>query len=79
MRTWTPNQVADAAGARLIAPAPTGDGPERVVIDSRDAGTGALFVGLRGATADGGSFAAQALAAGAWGVLTRPEHAQAVR
>ena len=79
MRTWTPNQVADAAGARLIAPAPTGDGPERVVIDSRDAGTGALFVGLRGATADGGSFAAQALAAGAWGVLVRPEHAQAVR
>jgi UDP-N-acetylmuramoyl-tripeptide--D-alanyl-D-alanine ligase len=71
--------VADAAGARLIAPAPTGDGPDRVVIDSREAGPGALFIGLPGSTADGGSFAPQALAAGAWGVLTRPEQAQAVQ
>ncbi len=79
MKTWTPHQVADAAGARLIAPAPTDDGPERVVIDSREAGPGALFVGLPGATADGGSFAPQALAAGAWGVLTPSEHAEAAR
>jgi UDP-N-acetylmuramoyl-tripeptide--D-alanyl-D-alanine ligase len=71
--------VADAAGARLIAPAPTGDGPDRVVIDSREAGPGSLFVGLPGSTADGGSFAPQALAAGAWGVLARPEHAQAAQ
>jgi UDP-N-acetylmuramoyl-tripeptide--D-alanyl-D-alanine ligase len=52
-------------------------GPERAVIDSRDAGPGALFVGLRGRHADGGQFAAQALAAGAWGVLVSPEHAGA--
>jgi UDP-N-acetylmuramoyl-tripeptide--D-alanyl-D-alanine ligase len=50
-----------------------------VVIDSREAGPGLLFVGLRGERADGGRFAPQALAAGAWGVLTGPEHAEAAR
>jgi UDP-N-acetylmuramoyl-tripeptide--D-alanyl-D-alanine ligase len=47
------------------------------VIDSRDAGPGALFVGLRGRHADGGAFARQALEAGAWGVLVTSEHAEA--
>ncbi len=79
MRPWTPEQVAAAAGARLIAPPPTATGPDRAVVDSREAGPGALFVGLPGANADGGRFAAQALAAGAWGVLTTPEHAEAAR
>ena len=79
MRTWTPEQVARAAGARLVAPAPSTSGPERAVIDSREAGSGALFVGLRGESLDGGRFAPQALAAGAWGVLTTPEHAEAAR
>jgi len=79
MRTWTPEQVARAAGARLVAPAPTTSGPERAVIDSREAGPGALFVGLRGETLDGGRFAPRALAAGAWGVLTTPEHAEAAK
>ena len=79
MRTWTPEQVARAAGARLVAPAPTTTGPERVVIDSREAGSGALFVGLRGENVDGGRFAPQALAAGAWGVLTTPQHADDAR
>ncbi len=79
MRTWTPEQVARAAGARLVAPASTTTGPERAVIDSRDAGPGALFVGLRGENVDGGRFAPQALAAGAWGVLTTPDHAEAAR
>jgi UDP-N-acetylmuramoyl-tripeptide--D-alanyl-D-alanine ligase len=50
-------------------------GPERMVIDSREAGPGALFVGLRGGNVDGGTFAAAAIAAGAWGVLVAPEHA----
>ncbi len=71
--------MAGAAGARLIAPAPTSAGPERVVIDSRQAGPGTLFVGLKGEHADGGAFAAQALAAGAWGVLASPDHAEAAR
>jgi UDP-N-acetylmuramoyl-tripeptide--D-alanyl-D-alanine ligase len=79
MRAWTPEQVADAADARLIAPPPTASGPDRATIDSREAGPGALFVGLRGENTDGGRFAAQALAAGAWGVLTAPEHASAAQ
>jgi UDP-N-acetylmuramoyl-tripeptide--D-alanyl-D-alanine ligase len=79
MRTWTPEQVAGAAGARLVSPPPTGGGPERVTIDSRQAGPGSLFVGLPGEHVDGGRFAPHALAAGAWGVLTTPEHAEAAR
>ena len=50
-----------------------------MVIDSREAGSGALFVGLRGENVDGGRFASQALAAGAWGVLTTPQHADDAR
>ncbi len=79
MRGWSPEQVADAAGARLIAPPPTASGPERATLDSRDAGPRALFVGLQGANQDGGKFAPQALAAGAWGVLTSTEHAEAAK
>jgi UDP-N-acetylmuramoyl-tripeptide--D-alanyl-D-alanine ligase len=36
---------------------------------------GELFVGLRGEHADGGSYAVEALRAGAWGVLVTPRHA----
>jgi UDP-N-acetylmuramoyl-tripeptide--D-alanyl-D-alanine ligase len=60
----------------LITPAPSEQGPERVTIDSRDAGPGTLFVGLPGANVDGGTFSEQALAAGAWGILAKPEHAE---
>jgi UDP-N-acetylmuramoyl-tripeptide--D-alanyl-D-alanine ligase len=81
MNDWTPQQVAQAAGAILIESSPSlalpGAGPERVTIDSRDAGPGSLFVGLPGASHDGGAFAAQARAAGAWGTLTSPAHARA--
>ena len=77
MRAWSADRVARAAGARLVSPAPTGGGPERVTIDSRDAGPGALFIGLQGAHADGGRFAPQALAAGAWGILATPESIRA--
>jgi UDP-N-acetylmuramoyl-tripeptide--D-alanyl-D-alanine ligase len=79
MRSWSPQQVAHAAGARMLSPPPTVSGPERATIDSRKAGPGALFVGLPGTLADGGSFAARALAAGAWGVLTAPQHAEAAK
>ncbi len=79
MRAWTPEQVARAAAARILVPPPTRAGPERVVINSREAGPGALFVGLKGATLDGGKFAPQALAARAWGVLTTPDHAEAAK
>jgi UDP-N-acetylmuramoyl-tripeptide--D-alanyl-D-alanine ligase len=72
---WDAERVAGAAGARLLR---SGDcGPQRAVIDSREAGPGDLFVGLAGTRADGGSFAAAALEQGAWGVLVGPAHAGA--
>ncbi len=81
MRDWSPEQVSAAAGARLLAaPAPSQDpaapGPLRVTIDSRDVRPGDLFAGLAGENVDGGRFAAQALDAGAWGVLVGPGHAE---
>ncbi|MGA2924965.1 MAG: UDP-N-acetylmuramoyl-tripeptide--D-alanyl-D-alanine ligase [Solirubrobacteraceae bacterium] len=77
-----PRSAAPASdgGPQRAGPARNGAspaGPERVVIDSRQAGPGTLFVGLRGQSADGGQFARAALAAGAWGVLTSADHARA--
>ncbi len=77
MRDWDVERLAAAAGARVVRADARPGGPERVTIDSRDAGPGALFVGLGGKRAHGGEFAVEALAAGAWGVLTDPEHALA--
>jgi UDP-N-acetylmuramoyl-tripeptide--D-alanyl-D-alanine ligase len=79
LRAWSPEEVAAAAGGKLVAPAPRDGGPVRATIDSRAAGPGDLFVGLPGERVDGGRFAPQALAAGAWGVLVAPEHADAAR
>ncbi|MGZ4299520.1 MAG: UDP-N-acetylmuramoyl-tripeptide--D-alanyl-D-alanine ligase [Solirubrobacteraceae bacterium] len=50
-----------------------------MTIDSRTAGPGALFIGLPGEKVDGGRFAASALEAGAWGVVTSEEHAEGLR
>jgi UDP-N-acetylmuramoyl-tripeptide--D-alanyl-D-alanine ligase len=77
MRAWSARDIAASAGATLVAGPDADAGPERVVIDSREAGPGDLFVGLPGATEDGGRFADQALRAGAWGVLTTAAHADA--
>ena len=74
MIAWSATRLAEAAGAQLAL----GDaerGPTRAVIDTRAIEPGDLFVGLRGERVDGGRFAADALAAGAWGVLVAPEHA----
>jgi UDP-N-acetylmuramoyl-tripeptide--D-alanyl-D-alanine ligase len=49
-----------------------------VSIDSRSVQPGDLFVGLPGERVDGGAYAAQALSAGAWGVLVRPAHAESL-
>jgi UDP-N-acetylmuramoyl-tripeptide--D-alanyl-D-alanine ligase len=80
MRSWSAERIARSAGASLapepVRTSPTA-GPERVTIDSREAGPGALFVGLPGSRVDGGRFAVPALQAGAWGVLVAPEHADA--
>lgn len=80
MRDWSPDLVAEAAGVRLVRPAPrvpdVAPGPLRVTIDSRDVQPGDLFVGLTGRNVDGGAYADDALAAGAWGVLVTPQHAR---
>jgi len=70
--------IASAAGGRLVGGAASEPGPRRAVVDSREAGDGDLFVGLRGENEDGGRFAATALAAGAWGAIVSPEHAGAL-
>ena len=85
MRDWDVRHLAAAAGATLVR-APTGElapgalgrpGPLRASVDSRTLAPGELFVGLRGEHVDGGTHAARALEAGAWGVLVTPEHAHA--
>jgi UDP-N-acetylmuramoyl-tripeptide--D-alanyl-D-alanine ligase len=83
MIEWNAARVAAAAGATLLrAPAGSrrgersGRGPLRVVIDSREVRGGDLFIGLSGARADGGAYAAEALQKGAWGVLVAPAHAR---
>ncbi|MFM9139093.1 MAG: Mur ligase family protein, partial [Solirubrobacterales bacterium] len=75
MTGWTAAELAEAAGGRLVAGDPEAPGPLAVTIDSREAGPGVLFVGLPGEAVDGGSFAGQAIEAGAWGVLVAEEHA----
>ena len=70
-------RVAEAAGGELVAGDPERAGPSRAVIDSRAIEPGDLFVGLPGAGAHGGEFAAASLDAGAWGVITDREHAAA--
>jgi UDP-N-acetylmuramoyl-tripeptide--D-alanyl-D-alanine ligase len=78
VRNWTPERIAVAAGADLLAAPAEAGGFVRAVVDSREAEPGALFIGLPGDNVDGGSFAAAALAQGAWGVLVAPEHAMAI-
>jgi UDP-N-acetylmuramoyl-tripeptide--D-alanyl-D-alanine ligase len=77
MRRWSDERIAAEAGAELARGGAGGEGPRRAVIDSRDVGPGDLFVGLPGTRVDGGRFAAQALEAGAWGVLVASGRADA--
>jgi UDP-N-acetylmuramoyl-tripeptide--D-alanyl-D-alanine ligase len=64
----TPEQIATAMGAEIVARSEPGS-PQRGVIDSSVAGEGDLFFGLRGERVDGGEFAGEAIEAGAWGVV----------
>ena len=79
MRSWDAERIAAAAGARVVRDggAAGGEGPTRAVIDSRHVGPGDLFVGLVGEHVDGGRFATDVLAAGAWGVLVGEAHGEA--
>ena len=70
--------IAQAAGGSLVSGDPEAAGPERAAIDSRAVRPGDLFVGLRGASVDGGEFAARALEEGAWGALVDPRRADAL-
>jgi len=72
----TTGWVAQAGGADLRAGDPGARGPQRAVIDTRQAGEDDLFVGLRGENTDGGAYAPDALEAGAWGVLVAREHGE---
>ncbi len=60
--------IAEAMGADVARAGAPGS-PDRAVIDSREAGEGALFFGLTGGSSDGGAYAAAALEAGAWGAV----------
>src|SRR4051794_20781751 len=75
MRSWDAARVADAAGAELVRPGAIGAGPAGATVDSRAVEGGQLFVGIPGSRVDGGAYAAQALAAGAWGALVTPARA----
>ena len=68
----SPAQIAAALGAEVVAEGPA-EPPRQATINSAEAGPGDLFFGLRGERADGGKFAAQAIEAGAWGVVVSPE------
>jgi UDP-N-acetylmuramoyl-tripeptide--D-alanyl-D-alanine ligase len=72
-----PERIAAEAGAEIVA---RGDGgrAQRACIDSREAAPGDLFFGLPGASDDGGRFAADALAAGAWGAVVTPARAREI-
>jgi UDP-N-acetylmuramoyl-tripeptide--D-alanyl-D-alanine ligase len=79
---WPEDRIALNAGARLVlarssngAGGGAGPGPTRAAIDSRRVLPGDLFLGLPGEHGDGGEFAEEALARGAWGVLVAPSHA----
>ena len=76
MISWDARRVAGAAGAELLSAGSLVGGPRRTVIDSRESSPGDLFVALAGSRSDGGRFAEEALARGAWGVLTTRVHAE---
>jgi UDP-N-acetylmuramoyl-tripeptide--D-alanyl-D-alanine ligase len=66
-------RIAEITRGRLDGAAPETVVGGPVVIDSRQAGPGALFAALRGERSDGHDFAAQAVAAGAAAVLAERE------
>jgi UDP-N-acetylmuramoyl-tripeptide--D-alanyl-D-alanine ligase len=81
MKALDAERIAELTGAELLrgpAAGDAGEGPSRASIDTRILAPGELFFGLPGSREDGGDRGAEALSAGAWGVLARPEHARAL-
>jgi UDP-N-acetylmuramoyl-tripeptide--D-alanyl-D-alanine ligase len=68
-------RIVAATGAEVVREG-RHDRPARAVIDSRETRSGDLFFGLEGEHADGGEYAAAALAAGAWGAVIDPPRAR---
>jgi UDP-N-acetylmuramoyl-tripeptide--D-alanyl-D-alanine ligase len=68
-----PDEIAAALGAEVVAEGAS-EPPRRATIDSADTGPGDLFFGLRGERRDGGEFAGDAIEAGAWGAVVRPDY-----
>jgi UDP-N-acetylmuramoyl-tripeptide--D-alanyl-D-alanine ligase len=64
-------EIAAAMGAEIVAEGQPGS-PAKATIDSAETGAGDLFFGLRGERVDGGEFAPDAIAMGAWGVVITP-------
>jgi UDP-N-acetylmuramoyl-tripeptide--D-alanyl-D-alanine ligase len=61
-------RLAAAAGAEVLSRG-KGGGPERAIVDSREARRGDLFFGLAGERADGGAFGGEVLGRDAWGIV----------
>jgi UDP-N-acetylmuramoyl-tripeptide--D-alanyl-D-alanine ligase len=72
-----PERIVAATGATVAREGDRGR-PARAIVDSREAADGELFFGLAGERADGGEFAAAALAAGAWGAVVAADRADEV-
>jgi UDP-N-acetylmuramoyl-tripeptide--D-alanyl-D-alanine ligase len=72
-----PLEAGAIEGARVASGDPSRV-VERVVVDSREAGPGALFVALRGERADGHAFLAAAAQAGCAAVVCEPGRAPAL-
>ncbi len=70
-----PAERLAAEGGAEVAVRGAGEFAERAVVDSREVGPGDLFFGIPGEQVDGGRFAADAISAGAWGVVVDPRHA----
>ena len=73
---WTALALAEACDGELFADRE--GGATGFAIDSREVTEGDLFIGIPGERTDGGSLAAAAVSAGAWGAVVAPEHAESV-
>jgi UDP-N-acetylmuramoyl-tripeptide--D-alanyl-D-alanine ligase len=67
----SPERIAEAMAARIVSRGTDGH-PARAEFDSRAVTGAELFFGLPGESGDGGRFAPNALAAGAWGAVVTP-------
>lgn len=67
-------EIVDAHADSLVAAEPQRAHAARAVTDSRDVGEGDLFFGIAGERVNGGTFAADVLGRGAWGVVVDPAH-----